>query len=143
MAKQKEETEKVEQVEETKTEQTPEPKKPKIRTIISGAEFWDFDEEPIFIGRFKTEVLREEDVLDKDGKKVHSAGDTMGYLFEAEEDGEEHIVGNSHQIQKALELVKQDESVNLNDAVFYIEFLGKGENSKKQPFNRFKIGLLE
>lgn len=106
--------------------------RPAGETLVSGAEFWKFEENAVFIGNYVKNVVR-----DKDGKNAatnpnEKAGSIMGYMF-ADEFGQEHIIGNSHSIQKALEQIKFDKTVTL-----YIEFEGKTTVNGK-PFNRFHI----
>lgn len=101
-----------------------------MKTVTSGADFVNFTEGMEYCGKFLQPVLREQDSpTDPDKKK----GDLMGFLFE-NPDGGNDIVGASHAIEKALT------SEGNGAGCFYrITFLGKGENAKGQPFNRFKI----
>lgn len=113
-----------EQAEETtKVDKTP-------RSLVSGGKFHDFDQEPIFEGIYKHPVIAEQD----NEKRQQKKGDVIGYAFDTEGD-EEEIVGNSHSVRKAIDQVEPG-------ARMRIEFLGKGETSTGQPFNRFKIDLL-
>lgn len=107
-----------------------EEKTPKRRTLVSGAAFHDFEASPEFTGTYLTPVVRE-----KDGDENQKAGDVMGYLF-ADENGEETIIGNSHQVGKAIEQVKKGD-------LLYFQFLGKTQNSKGQQVNRFRVELIE
>lgn len=103
----------------------------KARTLVSGAGFHDFDEQPEFEGIFSGETVIAENDDEKQGRKK---GDIMGYLFEGEEG--ETIIGASHSITKAVEqIVKGDRLL--------IKFLGKQIKGNGKPFNRFKIDLLD
>lgn len=104
-----------------------------MKTIISGAEFWDFEKNKVFRGRFVQPFLREKDQENGEGK----AGDVIGFVFE-DADGEQHLVSNSHQIKKALE----SPGVGVGSQL-QITFKGKSENSKGQPLNMFHVGELE
>lgn len=107
-------------------------------TVVSGADFHNFEEEPYFEGFYLKPVVREQDSADGDHKK----GDLMGYLFADADTGEEVIIGNSHQIEKTLRTpYKGTEIKDLEDCIICIRYLGKGVNSKKQPFNKFKTTI--
>jgi hypothetical protein len=131
-------------------EEKPEPRpatKPKMRTLISGAEFWKFSDEyddkgtkvvdadgAIFEGYFKAEQKRE-----KDGKGAdQKAGSVIGYVFSQAGTDEQYLIGKSHSIEKALTSAGFPK-----DKLFKFEFLGKGTNSSGQPFNRFEIQVEE
>lgn len=100
------------------------------RSLVSGGKFHDFDQDPTFEGIYKHPVVAEQD----NEKRQQKKGDVIGYAFDTEGD-EEEIVGNSHSVRKAIDQVEPG-------ARMRIEFLGKGETSTGQPFNRFKIDLL-
>jgi hypothetical protein len=101
-----------------------------MKTVISGAEFFDFEVTPVFSGQFKQPVIREQDSqANPDFKK----GDVMGYLF-TDVDGNDVIIGASHQITKAL--TDQAQGVG---GFYKISFLGKGTTAKNQPFNNYRV----
>lgn len=124
MAKQKQ----VEEIEENSTIENPQTENPQpekvYHTLVSGAEYWDFDTNPTFVGKYIQPVIREKDQQ------------LIGFLF-VDEKGEDHIITNSHSVEKAIKMVN-DMGV-IEKATFVFEFLGKGEANGK-PFNRFKIG---
>lgn len=102
-----------------------------MKTEVSGADFWDFELKAEFVGKFLNPVIREKD--SDQGK----AGEVMGFNFEGA-DGNIHIIGASHSIEKLLT------SEGHGSGMFYrITFLGKGENAKGQPFNKFKIDSFD
>ncbi len=108
------------------------PKKRRMQSVISGADFFDFDVNPIFEGTFIKKVLREKDSAPDGNGRVQKAGSVMGYLFK--DDSEfETIIGNSHQVEKALEGAIPGKDY------FRFEFKGKGANSLGQSFNKFSI----
>lgn len=119
-------------------------KKRIVRNLVSGADFHDFNEEPVFVGRYRGPVIREKDGPNVATNPNEKAGTVMGYKFTelldfdlpTEKEGHDSIVGNSDQIKRGLEKAKDGE-------IYKIEFLGKTENSKKQPVNRFRVDLIE
>jgi hypothetical protein len=101
-----------------------------MKTIVSGADFFDFDLKPVFSGKFLHTVIREADSeTNKDFKK----GDVMGYMFQ-DINGDDHIIGASHQITKAL--TAEDQGVG---NYYKITYLGKGQTAKNQPFNKYEV----
>lgn len=122
-------------------EETAPAKKPKMKTLISGAEFWKFDKDetgkvdgPVFEGYFIAEQKREKDGRGEDQK----AGSVIGYVFEQAGTGERYLIGKSHSIEKALTV-----SGFVKDKLMRFAYLGKGTNSNGQPFNRFEIAIEE
>jgi len=119
---------------------TPE-EKPKMRTLISGAEFWKFSKDEkghvdgdIFEGYFVKPQIRE-----KDGKEENQkAGSTIGYIFEQAGTGMQFIIGNSHSIEKALTAAGF-----VTDKLMRFVYLGQGKNGAGQKFNRFEIAIEE
>jgi len=116
-------------------------KKLKMKTIISGAEFWRFSPDEkghvdgnVFEGYYVCEQLREKDGKQEDQK----AGSVIGYVFEQSETGERYIIGKSHSIEKALTAAKF-----VTDKLMRFIFLGQGKNSAGQNFNRFEIAIEE
>lgn len=102
------------------------------KALQTGAEFHKFENEPIFIGRFENEQIRENDgPADKDGVIRQKAGDVLGYNF-VDQDGAFTIIGNSHAIEKSIKEIKKGD-------ILGIKFLGKTQNSKNQPVNRFEV----
>ena len=104
-----------------------------MRQIISGAEFFDFETNPTFSGRFESVVIREKDSPDGQQK----AGSIMGYLF-TDINGDQHIIGASHQIEKALTAEHEG-----TGTYYLITFLGKGETAAGKPFNKFKVDAYD
>lgn len=116
--------------------------KPKMKTLISGAEFWRFAPEEgknefdgeVFEGYFRQPQIREKDGKGEDQK----AGSIIGYVFEQAGTGENYIIGNSHSIEKALKAAEYNK-----EKMMRFVYLGKGKNSQGQPFNRFEIAIEE
>jgi len=114
----------------------------KVNTIVSGADYHDFDVESKFIGHYINEVKRE-----KDGKEENQkVGDIVGYLM-VSESGEEKIIGNAHAIEKAFNTVLTEgpdkgKMYKETGATFYIEFLGKTDIGGGRMYNRFKVGTV-
>jgi len=111
--------------------------RPDGEVLISGAEFWDFEESPIFIGKYMDKVIREKDGPNAATNPNEKAGSVMGFKFE-DEFGQEHIIGNSNSIQKALEKIGYNKNV-----ILYIEFEGKTTLASGKPFNRFHIQTVK
>lgn len=101
---------------------------PRLETIVSGAEFWDFEKNAQFDGIYLSNSMREQDSLTNPDQK---AGDIMGYVCE-DDKGEQHIIGNSYAIEKGIDAIKVGDKIR-------VTFLGKSLNSKNQPVNRFKF----
>lgn len=95
-------------------------------TLVSGAEYFDFEVNPVFDGTYLRPMYRE-----KDGAKGQHAGDLIGFYF-ADGDGEEHIIGNSHAIEKAITMIKPGRKLR-------ITFQGQTLNAKNQKVNKFKV----
>lgn len=100
-----------------------------MRSIITGAAFLELAAGESFSGKFLRPVLREKDSPDGSQK----AGSIMGYEF-ADVHGDIHIVGASHQIEKAL--TAEGEGIG---NFYKITFMGKEETSNGKPFNRYKV----
>lgn len=144
MSKQKE-NEAAKDQEKTITEAPKKPEDQKPRIIVTGAEYWDFEETPIFTGMFVGPFIAENDGPEKDGTLQYKKGDTLGYNIE-DDLGDTHIISNSHNIEKWLhsEDPKSDgKLIKDTGKRLYFEFLGKGETRDKKPFNRFKLGLFD
>lgn len=102
------------------------------KKLISGAKFWDFDENPVFIGTLLPGVVvRERDSPDGTQK----AGSVMGYNF-VTRDGEAVVIGNSHAIEKAVSQIEAGDAIE-------IIFMGKETSGTGKPFNRFEINVVE
>lgn len=106
-----------------------------FETLISGADFYNFKEDGVvYIGYYTGQKsIREADKLDGKGNVIAKAGDIMGYIFDNGK-GEEVIIGNSHQVEKAM----TEFAVQKGDKLRF-EFLGETQNAAGQPVNRFKI----
>jgi len=120
--------------------------RPQGEVLVSGADFWDFEEYPVFTGKFIRDVIRETDGKNAATNPNEKAGSTMGFLFShvdlstGEETGEETIIGNSFSIEKALKDPKAKSSV------LWIEFLGKKDakdTANGRPFNQFHIQTVK
>lgn len=108
--------------------------------LTTGAEFWNFEQNPVFQGTYTGEHFTEEPDPETGFPKL------LGYDMQ-DTDGKDWIIGNSYAIQKSLLSVvkfegKDMEARSIPKAEFYIQFLGKTENSKGQPVNRFKVGII-
>lgn len=105
--------------------------KPKMKSLVSGAKFHDFETDAIFEGIWTgDEVKAEQDNEQRQQKK----GDLMGYRFVGEDD-QDVLIGASHAVSKAIGMVEPGTKLR-------IEFLGK-DTSGPKPFNRFKIDAYE
>lgn len=104
-----------------------------MKTLSNAADFWNWDENPVFNGKFIEPVLRETD----DEETGQKAGTVMGYLFE-DAQGETHIIGASYQIEKAL----TSKTVGVNDAL-RITFVNTKKLDGGRSVRRFKIELFE
>lgn len=117
-------------------------RKKKMKTLISGAEFWRFAPErpgedhdgEVFEGYYRGNQIREKDGLKEDQK----AGSIIGYIFEQSETGEHFIIGKGHSVEKALKAAEFDK-----EKMMRFVFLGKGTTAAGQPFNRFEIAIEE
>ncbi len=101
-----------------------------MKSLVTGANFHDFAQNPVYVGSLGAPVLRE-----KDGTDNQKAGDIMGYNF-TDPSGEITIVGASHAITKAVGMVKEG-------AWLRIEFKGQTQNAKGQKVNVYKIDALD
>jgi hypothetical protein len=98
--------------------------------IVSGAEYWNFEENPIFVGKYQGIAKNEE-------------GKVIGYNF-IDLDNEDYIISNSHSIEKALNTEVNGTLVHDLDKNLEIIFRGKiTSKSTGKPFNKFDISLLD
>jgi hypothetical protein len=97
----------------------------KRKVLVSGAEYWDFNQEPRFTGYFVSNHM------DDKGKLI-------GFDF-LDEQQEKWIISNSHSIDKALELTGYD-SETLVEIIFKGKIIVK---STGKPFNKFEVAVLE
>lgn len=117
-------------------------RKKKMKTLISGAEFWRFEPEhgktefdgDVFEGYYRGNQIREKDGLKEDQK----AGSIIGYIFEQAETGEHYIIGKGHSVEKALKAAEFNK-----EKMMRFVYLGKGTTAAGQPFNRFEIAIEE
>lgn len=116
-------------------------KRGKMKTLISGAEFWRFSADDkggvdgeIFEGYYRGNQIREKDGKGEDQK----AGSIIGYIFEQADTGEHYIIGKGHSVEKALKAAEFNK-----EKMMRFVFLGKGTTSAGQPFNRFEIAIEE
>lgn len=100
-----------------------------LETLVSSAEYWPFETNPVFSGIYRRLFVREHDD-EKDPTK--KAGDIIGFICEQDHTQEEWIIGNSYQIQKGIEQVIEGERIR-------ITFMGKTTNAKNQPLNKFLV----
>lgn len=108
----------------------------KFKNVVSAAKFWDHNAMPEYEGTYLRPVLRDADILEADQETIldgNHKGDIMGYLF-VDDDGQEVIVGASHQVSRAIE---QGEPGDF----FQIKFLGKETNKKGRSVNRFEVNI--
>jgi len=102
--------------------------------LISGAIYHNFEESPIFKGRY---------LSDFHGKNENGEDKVIGFLF-VNTDGEEMIISNSFAIDKALNTEVGENLAKDLDRDLEITFLGKSTIKKTgKPFNRFKVVLCE
>lgn len=106
-----------------------------MKNLTSGAEFHKFETAPVFIGKYVEPALREKDAPDAGDDESKKAGSVLGYRFE-DLDGEQHLIGASAGITKAIEKTKPG-------AWLRVEFKGKTKNAKGQPVNRFQVDEFE
>lgn len=140
MAKQSTENQEPEKVtEETSETQIRKPK----RTLVSGADYHDFELNPIFQGKFLNEFIAEVDEEDEKGKKTgNKVQKCIGFLM-VNEDGEECLISNSHAIEKGFNLeYEPGKTVKSQHDWVEIEFLGKETLRNGKPYNKFKVSLL-
>jgi hypothetical protein len=99
-------------------------------TLVSGAVYHNFEENPIFKGRYL-------------GETRDDSGKLIGFLF-VNDDGEEMIVSNSFSIDKALNIEVDGAMVKDLGRELEITFLGKTIVKKTgKPFNRFQVVLCD
>jgi hypothetical protein len=98
------------------------------RELVSGAIYHNFEETPIFTGKFV-------------GEHVNDEGKVIGYDF-LDVDGQEWIITNAFSITKALDMEVEGTLVRDMDAYLEITFLGKTVKTDGKPFNRYSIVLL-
>lgn len=151
MTKKQEEKEEVKQegIAEEVVSNTEELQEVKGRVLVSGSEYWDFEENPIFIGTFVSDVIK-----DKEGDKDH--GKLIGFEFEENDTGDLYIISNSHLINKSLEMnikmaVKDDKGKmvekvvkvkEIPGAILKFEFKGKRDKQDGEKVNVFRIEML-
>lgn len=107
-----------------------------MKSRSTGATFHDFEKTPFVAFRLIGQVLREQDAEGHEKDDNKKKGAVLGYEGLDLMTDEATIVGNSHAISKNLKDAKPG-------TVFGIKFLGKTENSKNQPVNRFQIDEAE
>lgn len=109
---------------------------PEGETIISGASFWDWEKNDVFIGQYKGVVA--------DNSAEAEEGDILGYEFD-DVKGQSHLIGSNFAITKALESPNHA-GVKIKDmnpnAWLWIRFLRKIQ-AKKGEFNSYKIKLIK
>ena len=109
--------------------------------VQSGAEYWNFEEEPVFIGKFINAFIPD------DGDK---AGEEIGFNFtryvvknnKLHKTDDIWIISNSYAIEKSLknETPKSDGEALMDcNVILKISYLGKGEASSGRSFNKFKV----
>ena len=99
----------------------------KKKSLISASEYWNFEKNPEFIGRYIGDHINEAD------------GNVIGYDFQEYKTKEVYIISNSHSITKAVE---HPDVVNDPEGLLYITFFGKVELKDGHTFNKFKIDLI-
>jgi len=106
------------------------------RTVVSSAQYHNFDEDPIFKGYY---------IGEQAGVNTDTGENTIiGFNF-SDQDGEEFLITNAWSIDKALNTVDEKTNCMVRDSglLIEIEFLGKIENSKGRGFNRFKVSVID
>jgi hypothetical protein len=111
------------------TDERPDAPAIKKTQIISGANYHNFQETPVFQGVYQ-------------GEHINDEGKLIGYDF-ISVDGDEVIISNSYSITKALDAEFKGTIVSEGGFVMEIEFLGKAEMKNGKPFNRFSVSILE
>lgn len=106
-----------------------------FRTVITGAEFKEFEVGEEYVGEYIDKVIRKKDGPKAATEDNQKAGATMGYNFK-DENGKIEIIGASQQVSEVMNQCNPGQWVRFT-------FLGKGETANKQPFNRFKIDVSE
>lgn len=107
-----------------------------VEVVESGAEYWDFEKEPEFIGYFVRAFAP---------KTGEQAGEEIGFIFKSVYDGNEHIISNSYTIDQALlNPTEESEGKPLAQCKIplRIEFKGQTTKADGQAFNKFKIDAL-
>lgn len=98
-------------------------------TLATGAVYWNFEEDPEFIGKYQGELRNEEN-------------DLIGFNF-SDEKMEVWVIPNNYAIEKALNTNQQGIGLVKESGLFLkIIFLGKKELKGGKTFSRFKISLL-
>lgn len=110
-------------------------KLPKGRVLISGADFWPFENTPIFKGTaLGTTVIDPND------------GRILGYDF-VDENGEQWVIGASHSVEKALDMDIEVEgkTVKVKDSgkPLFIHWKGKKNLDNGHTFNQYLVMLLD
>jgi hypothetical protein len=112
----------------------------KGRTLVSGANFWPFEEENEFIGTpLGTAII---------DPRPEANGKVLGYNF-VDEQGEGWIIGASHAVTKALtefQTVVDDKEVSILESGkrLSIQWLGKTILKKNnKPYNHYEVTLLD
>lgn len=108
--------------------------------LTSSAQFWNFEENPVFYGIPTGRVIHDKEEVDEEGKPR-----LAGYVF-IDAYGEEHIIGAAHKITEAINTPIQGLNYALPvdaKAVLKIEFIEKIQLEKGgRSFNRFKVTAL-
>lgn len=99
--------------------------------LETGAEFWDFDNNPELIGMFHSNVIAREDRNDRDGKKLWEKGDTIGYNMSLPT-GDYAICPKNFSIAEHLGNAKPGE-------IYKIIFKGKDTQTSGRQFSRFNV----
>jgi hypothetical protein len=110
-------------------------KLPKGRVLISGADFWHFEQENVFIGTpLGTNVQDPND------------GRILGYDF-VDENGEQWVIGASHSVEKALnmDITENGKATKVIDAglKMLIQWKGKKDLGNGREFNQYLVMLVE
>lgn len=105
----------------------------KIR-LVTGAKYWDFKENPIFRGKYQSELIGQ-DPSNPGSEKV------IGYNF-ADTDGEEWVITSAYAVSKALETQIEGTMVKDMDVILEITWFEKIDRPGKPSYNRFQIDIL-
>lgn len=107
----------------------------KGRVLVNAAEFWDFEENRTFIGKFIDFQVG----VDKETGEER----ILGYLMQEADTGEEWIIGASHGITKAFETeYEPGMSVVTEKDTVSIFFKGKITLGNGKPYNKFRVEIV-
>lgn len=105
---------------------------PKGKILVSGADFWNFEESPEFIGTPLGSMVKDPN----DGR-------VLGFDF-ADDNGEQWIIGASHSIEKALDMDIEGKKVIDLGRKLLIQWKGKiSLKDSGKTFNKYYVVMLD